>query len=79
MNDAIRVKNESKKKWESLGRQDGRDSYLQANKEATKEVARSKTRIMDEVYKEFEIPEGEIHFYRIPEVRDKSKKGVVLL
>ena len=62
MNDAIRVKNESKKKWESLGREDGRDSYLQTNKEATKEVVRPKTQIMDEVYKELETPEGQNTF-----------------
>ena len=36
-----------------------RESQMKANKEAKKEVARSKAYAMDEVYKELETPEGE--------------------
>ena len=50
MKDAIRPKKEAKKKWETSGRQDERDSYRQTNKEANKEVARSNAQAMDEVY-----------------------------
>ena len=57
--DAIRAKKEANKKWDASGRQEERDIYRQANKEAKKEVARSKARAMDEVYKELETPEGE--------------------
>ena len=46
----VRVKKEAKKKWETSGRQDERDSYRQTNKEANKEVARSNAQAMDEVY-----------------------------
>ena len=60
MKDAIRAKKEAKKKWDASGRQDERerDIYRRANKEAKKEVARSKAHAMDEVYKELETPEG---------------------
>ena len=51
-----------------------RDIYRQANKEAKKEVARSKAPSMDEVYKELETPEGERKIYRIAKARDKSAK-----
>ena len=37
--DAIRAKKEAKKKWDASGRQEERDIYRQANKEAKKEVA----------------------------------------
>ena len=50
MQDAIRAKKEAKKKWETSGRQDDRDIYMQTNKEANKEVARSSEPAMDEVY-----------------------------
>ena len=46
MKDAIRAKKEAKKKWEASGRQEERDIYRQANKEAKKEVARSKAHAM---------------------------------
>ena len=59
MNYAIRAKNETKKQWETSGRQGERDIYRQANKEVKKEVARSKVHAMDEVYKDLETPEGE--------------------
>ena len=61
--DAIRAKKEAKKKWDASGRQEERDIYRQANKEAKKEVARSKAHAMDEVYKELETPEGERKIY----------------
>ena len=44
----IRAKKEAKKKWDASGRQEERDIYRQANKEAKKEVARSKAHAMDE-------------------------------
>ena len=47
--DAIRAKKEAKKKWDASGRQEERDIYRQANKEAKKEVAISKAHAMDEV------------------------------
>ena len=72
--DAIRAKKEAKKKWDASGRQEERDIYRQANKEATKEVAISKAHAMDEVYKELEKPEGERNIYRIAKARDKSAK-----
>ena len=56
--DAIRAKQEAKKKWDAPGRQEESDIYRQANKEATKGVARSKAHAMDEVYKELETLEG---------------------
>ena len=70
--DAIRADKEAMKKWDALGRQGERDIYRRANKEAKKEVARSKA--MDEVYKELETPEGERNIYRIAKARDKSAK-----
>ena len=72
--DAIRAKKEAKKKWDASGRQEERDIYRQANKEAKKEVARSKAHAMDEVYKELETPVGERKIYRIAKARDKSAK-----
>ena len=39
--DAIRAKKEEMKVWERSGREEERDSYKQANKEAKKEVAQS--------------------------------------
>ena len=72
--DAIRAKKQAKKKWDASGRQEERDIYRQANKEAKKEVARSKAHAMDEVYKELETPEGERKIYRIAKARDKSAK-----
>ena len=73
--DVIRAKKEAKKKWDASGRQEERDIYnWQANKEAKKEVARSKAHAMDEVYKELETPEGERNIYRIAKARDKSAK-----
>ena len=48
--------------------------YRQANKEAKKEVARSKAHVMDEVYTELETPEGERKIYSIAKARDKSAK-----
>ena len=36
VNDAIRAKKEAKKKWDASGRQEERDIYRQANKEAKK-------------------------------------------
>lgn len=72
--DAIRAKKEAKKKWETSGKHEDRDSYRQANKEAKKEVARSKTQAMDEVYGELGTPEGERKIYRIAKARDKSTK-----
>ena len=72
--DAIRAKKEAKKKWGASGRQEERYIYRQANKEAKKEVARSKAHAMDEVYKELETPEGERKIYRIANARDKSAK-----
>ena len=56
--DAIRAKKEAKKKWDASERPEERDIYRQANKEAKKEVARSKAHAMDEVYKELETPEA---------------------
>ena len=44
--DAIRAKKEAKKKWDASGRQQERDIYRQANKEAKKEVARPKAHAM---------------------------------
>ena len=72
--DAIRSKKEAKKKWDASGRQEERDIYRQANKEAKKEIARSKAHAMDELYKELETPEGERNIYRIAKARDKSAK-----
>ena len=72
--DAIRAKKDAKKKWDASGRQEERDIYRQANKEAKKEVASSKAHAMDEVYKELETPEGERNIYRIAKARDKSAK-----
>ena len=46
--DAIRAKKEAKKKWDASGRQEERDIYRRANKEANKAVARSKAHAMDE-------------------------------
>ena len=57
--DAIRAKKETNKKCDAAGRQEERDIYRQANKEAQKVVAISKAHAMDEVYKELETPEGE--------------------
>ena len=74
MKDAIRAKKEAKKKWDASGRQDERDIYRRANKEAKKEVARPKAHAMDEVFKELETPEGERKIYRIAKARDKSAK-----
>ena len=47
-------------------RKAGRERYIyrQANKEAKKEVARSKAHAMDEVNKELEAPEGERNNFR---------------
>ena len=70
--DAIRVRKEAKKKWETPGRQEERVIYRQANKATKKEVAISKAHAMDEVYKELETPEGERNIYRIAKARDKS-------
>ena len=72
--DAMRAKKEAKKKWDASGRQEERDIYRQPNKEAKKEVARSKAHAMDEVYKELETPEREQKIYRIAKARDKSAK-----
>ena len=36
MKDAIRAEKEGKKKWDASGRQEERDIYRQANKEAKK-------------------------------------------
>ena len=72
--DAIRAKKETNKKCDAAGRQEERDIYRQANKEAQKEVAISKAHAMDEVYKELETPEGERNIYRIAKARDKSAK-----
>ena len=58
----------------NAGRQEERDIYRQANKEAKKEVARSKAHAMDEVYKELETREGERKIYIIAKARDKSAK-----
>ena len=52
VNDAIRAKKEAKKKWDAPGRQEERYINRRANKEAKKEVARSKAHAMDEVYKQ---------------------------
>ena len=71
--DAIRAKKEATKKWDAPGRQEERDIYRQASKEAKKEVARSKAHAM---YKELETPEGERKIYRIAKARDKSTKYV---
>ena len=49
MKDAIRAKKEAKKKWDASGRQEERDIFRRENKEAKKEVARSKAHAMDEV------------------------------
>ena len=51
--DEIRAKKEARKKWDASGRREERDIYWQANKEANKEVARSKAHAMDEVYKDW--------------------------
>ena len=51
-----------------------RESYRQANKDANKEVARSKAHAMDEVYKELETSEEERNIYRIANAREKSAK-----
>ena len=66
--DAITVRKQAKKKWETPGRQEERVIY----KAAKKEVAISKAHAMDEVYKELETPEGERNIYRIAKARDKS-------
>ena len=56
-------------------RKTGRERhYRQTNKEAKKDVARSKAHAMDEVYKELETPEGERKIYRIARARDESAK-----
>ena len=47
---------------------------MRANKEAKKEVARSKAHAMDEVYKELETPKGVRKIYIIAKARDKSAK-----
>ena len=67
MKDAIRATKGANKKWDASGRQEERerDIYSRANKEAQKEIARSKAHAMDEVYKELETPEGERKIYRI--------------
>ena len=70
--DAIRVRKQAKKKWETPGRQEERVVYRQANKAVKKEVAISKAHAMDEVYKGLETPEGERKIYRIAKARDKS-------
>ena len=49
MKDAIRANKEDKKKRETSGWQEERDKYRQANREAKKDVARSKVHAMDEV------------------------------
>ena len=63
--DAIRAKKEAKKKWDAAESQEKRDIYRQTNKEAKKEVARSKAHAMDEVYNELDTPEGERKIHRI--------------
>ena len=45
--DAMRAKKEAKKKWDASERQEERDIYRRANKEAKKEVARSKVEVDD--------------------------------
>ena len=55
------------------GRQEDREAAI-SNKEAKKEVARSKAHAMDEVCKELETQEGERKIYRIAKARDKSTK-----
>ena len=72
--DAVRVKKEAMKKWETSGRQEERDIYRRANKEAKKQLARSKAHAMDEVFRELETQEGERNIYRIAKARDKSAK-----
>ena len=47
---------------------------MHANKDAKKEVATSKAHTMDEVYKEFQTPEGERKIYKIEKARAKSTK-----
>ena len=90
MKDAIRVKKEAKKKWDASGRQEERGIYRRANKEAKKELARSKAHAMDEVYIELETSEGERKIYRkqrletnlpknFTQIRQiKDEQGVVL-
>ena len=74
MKDAIGSKKEANMKRETSGRQEERDIYRRASKEAKIGVARSKAHAMDEVYKELETPEEERNIYRIEMARDKSAK-----
>ena len=60
--------------WDASGRQvRERDIYRQANKEAKKEVARSKAHAMDDI-QGVGTPEGERKIYRIAKARENLPK-----
>ena len=49
--------------WETPGRQEDRDSYMQENKAVKKAVATAKVLAMNVLYEELETPEGERNIY----------------
>ena len=56
MHEVITAKTETRKMWETSGRQEDRDSYRHDNKAVEKAVVTAKARAMNVLYEELETP-----------------------
>ncbi|XP_008486018.1 craniofacial development protein 2-like, partial [Diaphorina citri] len=77
--EVVRTKKIKKRNWDLSGREQDKEEYLRAKKDAKRAVAQAKARAIDEGYKEIENNEGERKLLRIAKARDRASKDVTVI
>ncbi|KAI5724883.1 hypothetical protein M8J77_008337 [Diaphorina citri] len=77
--EVVRTKKIKKRNWDLSGREQDKEEYLRAKKDAKRAVAQAKARAIDEGYKEIENNKGERKLLRIAKARDRASKDVTVV
>ena len=76
MQESIRKKILTKKKWDMQRDEESKQEYKEMRREANKEVAKAKNNAYDELYEELDTKEGENTLYRLARQIHQAGKGV---
>jgi len=72
----VRRKKELKKKWDTTGSQEDKETYKEAKKDTNHAEAVAKNRAWNELFDELETPEGEKKIFKLAKKREKASRDL---
>ena len=72
----VKKKKEAKKRWDNTGKNEDREDYNTAKKNAKKAVARARAEAVEKAYEQIEKNKDDRQLLRIARTRDKASKDV---